>query len=151
MAEKRPVTDADMLYVSGVGERKLQLYGDAFIEAIRRFVREKSGEGLNVPGSTYLLTWDLFKQGLPVEEIARRREISPITVISHLAVMYERGELVDISRWASPEALDLVQGALGLFEEPYQLKELYEHFEQRFSYEAIRFAIADAKRTKRGK
>jgi len=149
MAQKRPVTDADMLYVSGVGERKLQLYGDAFIAEIRRFVREKSGEGHNVPGSTYLLTWDLFQQGRPVEEIARLREISPITVLSHLATMYERGELVDIGRWASPEALDLVQGALHLFEEPYQLKDIYEHFEQRFSYEAIRFAIADAKRKKR--
>ena len=137
-----------MLYVSGVGERKLQLYGDTFIEAIRRFVREKSEEGHHVSGSTYLLTWDLFRQGKPVEEIARLREISPITVVSHLATMYERGELVDISRWVSPEALDLVQGALSLFEEPYQLKEIFEHFEHRFSYEAIRFAIADAKRKK---
>lgn len=151
MAQKRPATDADMLYISGVGERKLQLYGNAFIEAIRQFVREKTGEGLNVPGSTYLLTWDLFQRGMPVEEIARRREISPITVISHLAVMYERGELVDIGQWASPEALDLIQGALSLFEEPYQLKDIYEHFAQRFSYEAIRFAIADAKRKQRGK
>jgi len=149
MAQKRPVTDADLLYVNGVGERKLQLYGDTFIAEIRQFVREKSGEGQNVSGSTYLLTWDLYQQGKPVEEIARLREISPITVVSHLATMYERGELVDISHWASPEALDLVQGALGMFEEPYQLKDIYEHFNQRFSYEAIRFAIADAKRKKR--
>ncbi|MFN0013495.1 MAG: DNA helicase RecQ [Saprospiraceae bacterium] len=148
MAQKRPVTDADLLYVSGVGERKLQLYGDAFMEEIRRFVREKTDEGLNVPGSTYLLTWDLYKQGRTVEEIARQRELSPITVVSHLAAMYERGELVDISKWATPEVLDLVQGALNLFAEPYQLKEIYEHFEQRFSYEAIRFAIADMKRRK---
>lgn len=149
MAQKRPVTDAEMLYISGVGERKLQLYGDAFLEAIRTFVREKTGEGQNMPGSTYLLTWDLFRQGLPVEEIARQRGVSPITVFSHLAVMYERGELVDISAWVSPEALDLIQGALSLFEEPYQLKDIFEHFNQRFSYEAIRFAIADAKRKKR--
>lgn len=148
MAQKRPVTDADLLYVSGVGERKLQLYGDAFMDEIRRFVREKTDEGLNVPGSTYLLTWDLYKQGRTVEEIARQRELSPITVVSHLATMYERGELVDINKWATPEALDLVQGALHLFATPYQLKEIYEHFEQRFSYEAIRFAIADAKRRK---
>jgi hypothetical protein len=46
----------------------------------------------------------------------------------------------------SLEALDLIQGALSLFAEPYQLKEIYEHFQQQFSYEAIRFAIADAKR-----
>lgn len=148
MAQKRPMTDADLLYVSGVGERKLQLYGDAFIDAIRRFVREKTGDGQNVPGSTYLLTWDLYKAGKPLDEIARQREISTVTVISHLAILYERGELIDISRWATPETLDIVQGALPLFEEPYQLKDIYEHFNQRFTYEAIRFAIADAKRKK---
>ena len=148
MAQKRPISDADLLFVSGVGERKLQLYGDAFIEEIRRFVREKSGEGQSVQGSTYLLTWDMYKAGRPINEIARAREISTTTVVSHLAVMYERGELVDFSAWASPETLDFIQGALHQFEEPYQLKEIYEHFEQRFSYEAIRFAIADAKRKK---
>ena len=149
MAQKRPITDADLLLVSGVGERKLQLYGDAFIGAIRRFVREKSVDGQNVPGSTYLLTWDLYKAGRTLDEIARLREISPVTVISHLAVLYERGELIDISRWVSAEALDIIQGALPLFEEPYQLKDIFEHFNQRFSFEAIRFAIADAKRQKR--
>ncbi|MBK6932490.1 MAG: DNA helicase RecQ [Saprospirales bacterium] len=148
MAQKRPLTDADMLYISGVGERKLQLYGNAFIEEIRRFVREKTSEGHSIPGNTYLLTWDLFREGRPLEEIARMRAISPVTVLSHLAAMYERGEQVDISRWASPEAIDLVQGALPLFEEPYQLKDIYEHFEQRLSYESIRFAIADAQRKK---
>ncbi|MCC6280183.1 MAG: DNA helicase RecQ [Saprospiraceae bacterium] len=148
MAQKRPITDADMLYVSGVGERKLQLYGDAFIGEIRRFVREKTDEGINVPGSTYLLSWDMFKAGQSLDDIARQRDISPVTVVSHLATMYERGELVDIHTWASPEALDLVQGALHLFEEPYQLKDIFEHFNHRFTYEAIRFAIADAKRKK---
>lgn len=148
MAQKRPISDADLLYVSGVGERKLQLYGDAFIEEIRRFVREKSGEGQNVQGSTYLLTWDLYRAGKSLEEIARLREISPVTAVSHLAIMYERGETVDFSAWATPEAFDLIQGALPLFQEPYQLKDIYEHFNQRFSYEAIRFAIADMRRKK---
>lgn len=148
MAQKRPISDADLLYVSGVGERKLQLYGDAFIEEIRRFVREKSGEGQNVQGSTYLLTWDLYKAGKPLDEIARERGISPVTAVSHLAIMYERGETVDFSAWATPETFDLIQGALPLFQEPYHLKDIYEHFNQRFSYEAIRFAIADMRRKK---
>ncbi|TNE50765.1 MAG: DNA helicase RecQ [Bacteroidetes bacterium] len=149
MAQKRPITDADMLYISGVGERKLQKYGDAFIGAVRQFVREKIADGQTVPGSTYLLTWDMFKKGVEIREIARQREISPVTVISHLATMYERGELVDIDTWVSPEELDIIQGSLSLFEEPYQLKDIFEHFNKRFTYEAIRFSIADAKRKER--
>ncbi|MBK6995809.1 MAG: hypothetical protein IPH31_13080 [Lewinellaceae bacterium] len=47
--------------------------------------------------------------------------------------MYERGELLDISRWVSPEECDLIQGALSLFEEPYQMKAIHEHFGERFN------------------
>jgi ATP-dependent DNA helicase RecQ len=146
MAEKRPLTDADMLQVSGVGERKLQLYGDTFIGEIRRYVMEKSDEGASISGSTYLASWELFKAGESVEAIAESRGLSRMTVMSHLATMYERGELVDINQWVMPEELDLIQGALSLFEEPYQLKPIFEHFNERFNYDKIRWAIADFKR-----
>ena len=143
MAEKRPLSDADLMQVAGVGERKLQLYGDAFIGAIRRFVLEKTNEGTRVTGSTYLQTWDLFKQGKSVAEIAEMRNVSPMTVTGHLATMYERGELLDIRQWVRPEQIDIIQGALTLFSEPYPLKEIFEHFEGKFSYDQIRFSIAD--------
>lgn len=37
MARRRPQTDGDMIAISGVGERKLQLYGDAFMQKIKEF------------------------------------------------------------------------------------------------------------------
>lgn len=36
MAERRPVTRADLAQVSGIGARKLEAYGDAFLAIIRR-------------------------------------------------------------------------------------------------------------------
>jgi ATP-dependent DNA helicase RecQ len=146
MADKRPITDADILRVNGMGERKLQLYGDAFIGEIRRFVLEKSEEGARVTGSSQLQTWELFKKGHTVAEIAEIREMSPLSVTNHLAQMYERGETLDIRRWVSPEECDLIQGALPLFEEPYILKAIHEHFDGRFDYDKIRFALADYRR-----
>jgi ATP-dependent DNA helicase RecQ len=146
MAEKRPLADADMLRVSGMGERKLQLYGDAFISEIRRFVLEKTGEGARITGSTQLITWDLYQKSHLVEEIAEIRGMSTLTVVSHLATMYERGETLDISRWVSPEECDVIQGALPLFEEPYQMKAIFEHFSERYNFDKIRFAIADYRR-----
>ena len=149
MAEKRPLSDTDLMHVTGVGERKLHLYGDAFIGAIRRFVLEKSNDGARVAGSTYLQTWEMFKQGKSVKDIAAMRDISPMTVASHLATMYERGELLDIRQWVQPEQMDIIQGALSLFGEPYQLKEIFEHFEGKFSYDQIRFSIADFRKQRK--
>jgi ATP-dependent DNA helicase RecQ len=143
MVEKRPLSDKEMLEVEGVSERKLKLYGDAFLAAIRDIVRERVSAGERVPGSTSFISYDLFQNGHPVEEIAEMRGISPLTVVGHLATMYERGELIDLNRWVSPEACDLIQGALPLFEEPYQMKAIHEHFGGRFTFDEIRWAIAD--------
>jgi ATP-dependent DNA helicase RecQ len=146
MADKRPLADADMVQVSGVGERKLQLYGDAFIAEIRRFVLEKTGEGNRVTGSTQLVSWDLYKKGHLIEEIAEIRQVSTLTVLSHIATMYERGETLDIGQWVTPEECDVIQGALPMFEEPYIMKAIFEHFGERYGYDKIRFAIADYRR-----
>ena len=149
MAELRPLSDAELLEIEGVSERKLKLYGDAFIGEIRRFVLEKTQAGERVTGSTYFISYDLFKRGHLLEEIAELRGISPLTVISHLATMYERGELIDIRQWVSPEECDLIQGALPLFEEPFQMKAIHEHFDERINFDKIRFAIADFRRKKK--
>ncbi len=149
MVEKRPIADADLLMVSGVGERKLQLYGDAFIGEIRRFLLEKDQDGVKVQGATHLVSWEMFKKGLSPEDIARQRSISPTTVLSHLCTMYERGELVDYRSWISEEEMDIIKGALPLFEEPYVMKDIFEHFQQQYGYEKIRWAIADTRRAKK--
>lgn len=146
MAERRPVNDRDMQQISGVGERKLQLFGDAFIGAIRSFVLEKTTEGQSIQGSTRLQSWEMFQNGKDVESIASERGMSARTVMNHLATMYECGELLDISRWVSPEECDIIQGALPLFEEPYQMKPIFEHFNERFDYDKIRWALASYRR-----
>jgi ATP-dependent DNA helicase RecQ len=146
MAEKRPVMDTDMLMISGVGERKLQQFGEVFINEIRRFMLDKEESGVKVQGSTYLISWNMYQQGNSVEEIARQRNMSPTTVISHLCTMYERGEAVDYSDWISPEEMDIVKGALSLFTEPFVMKDIFEHFHQQYNFEKIRWAIAEHRR-----
>jgi len=150
MAEKKPLSDAEMLRVSGVAERKLQLYGDAFIAEVRKFAVEKKDAGQHIKGSTQIVSWELYKQGQSIEDIAAARELSPMTIMSHLATMYERGELIDFGQWVLPEEMDVIQGALCLFEEPYVMKAIFEHFGERYHYDKIRWAIADYKRGRKG-
>jgi ATP-dependent DNA helicase RecQ len=149
MAEKHPVTDNAMKEISGVGERKLQLYGDAFIGEIRKFIAEKNGDGHQVRGGTQIVTWEMLQNGDSVEDIARKRGLTTTTILAHLATMYEHGEMLDISPWIDPEECDMIQGALHLFEEPYQLRPIMDHFDGRYSFDKIRWAIADARRRTR--
>jgi superfamily II DNA helicase RecQ len=41
MAEECPTTELQMRQVSGVGDRKYQLYGGDFIDAILRFMQDR--------------------------------------------------------------------------------------------------------------
>lgn len=149
MAQKRPISDDAMLQVSGVSERKLQLYGDEFISDIRKFILEKQQSGQSISGSTYLISWEQYQNGKTVAEIAAARGLSPNTIMSHLATMYERGENIDILQWVTPEQMDVIQGALSLFEEPFQLKSIYEHFQETYNFDQIRWSIADFRRKNR--
>jgi ATP-dependent DNA helicase RecQ len=148
MCDKKPLADTDLLMVSGVGEKKLQMFGEAFLAEIRRFIMEKESEGVKVQGTTYLVSFEMYRKGQSVEQIALQRGISPTTVVGHLCAMYERGQDLDLSPWISPEELDIIKGALPLFSEPYALKDLFEHFYQQYSFEKLRWGIAAERREK---
>ena len=84
-----------------------------------------------------------------VEKIAARRGFAPITIMGHLLYAYEHGGDIDISTWLSPEARDVIQGALPLFEKPYVLESIMEHFNGQYNWDEIKWAIADAERKAR--
>ena len=112
MAANRPTDEMSMMQISGVGERKWELYGPDFLAEIEKFSNENGlprmnflpktaaiSPNLGQNGSqnpaapkarTFEITWDLFKMGKSVEAIAHERGLSPVTIVSHLATMYER-------------------------------------------------------------
>ncbi len=149
MAAEKPATEADLAKISGVGEAKLQEFGREFLDAIQDFLLEKKDQGVKIKGSTYLETFRLYQQGLSVEEMAAQREISPVTVISHLAYLYENGERIDLKPYVSKAEVERVAQMLTSLEEPYQLKDIFERLNEEVSYDKIRLAIAWYNRRKR--
>jgi ATP-dependent DNA helicase RecQ len=142
MAAKRPATDAMMNEISGVGERKMHLYGEQFKNAIIEFLLKKEAAGEKVQGSSHILSYALYKDGKTIEEIATQRELKDMTVKSHLAKTYEQGEDFDISMFVSEEEIDLVLGMLHLIETPYKMLDVFKYFEEEMSYDKIQFALA---------
>jgi ATP-dependent DNA helicase RecQ len=91
---------------------------------------------------TTLVTYNFFKSGMSVEEIAEHRFLSPVTISGHLVQLYEQGENIDPFQFISAEELAEIQNGLDIFEQPYKLRELYEFFGEMFDYGKIRWAIA---------
>lgn len=142
MAAKRPITDAMMNEISGVGERKMHLYGEQFKQGIIDFLIKKEAAGEKVQGSSYIISYALYKEGKTIPEIAAQRDMKDTTVSGHLAKAYEQGEDLDISVFVSEEEIDMILGMLHLMDTPYKMLDIFNYFEEQMSYEKIRFALA---------
>ncbi|MBU6341107.1 MAG: DNA helicase RecQ [Bacteroidetes bacterium] len=160
MAEKLPLSEIELLRISGVGERKLQEYGAAFLQLIQRYVSE-SGIQTPIPAPpvkdvasekapAYQTSVQLFLEGFSIHEIAEQRGLAPDTIQGHLLKAYQAGAEFPILELVRAETLDLIIGALPLFPKPRKLKPIYEHFEGRFTYDEIRWALAIAERNGAG-
>ncbi len=142
MAAKRPTTDLMMNEISGVGERKMHLYGEQFKQAIIDFLRKKEEAGEKVTGSSHILSFDMYKKGASIQEIAVKRSIKDLTVLSHLSKVYEEGEDLDISVFIQPHEIEHILKALPQLQVPYKMSDIFNHFEEKVPYDKIRFALA---------
>jgi ATP-dependent DNA helicase RecQ len=134
MAQLQPKTLVEFGGISGVGARKLQQYGDIFLAAIADFCREALSP-------THLMTLQYYQDGLSVEEIARKRDLTVSTIVEHLARSIEAGypiEIDDLVSVAKQRAIFLVIERLGAG----SLKILKDDLGDNYSYDEIKLVLA---------
>lgn len=139
MERVRPMSESDLLEISGVGQRKLEVYGDEFIAEIINFVGSKSKK--NKKKDTNLVTYELYKEGFTIDEIAEKRDLKSATIFSHLAKLYTDGKAIDIYKFVSNEEVEKVRLAKNELENPQALKPYFEFFNGEIEYFKIRLAL----------
>ncbi|MCU0338796.1 MAG: DNA helicase RecQ [Spirosomaceae bacterium] len=145
MSEKRPITRQQMLQVSGVGEAKFAHYGEAFINEILNYAREKTEPGTRVVnGMTYVETFDLYKKGLTPAQIAQKRNLNELTIYSHLAKLHEDGFDVNIKQYVTPQEYDTITDMAAQLDiqKGAALKPLYDALGEQYDYYKLRIALA---------
>ena len=146
-----PQNDVSLLRAPGVGEKKLDDYGSAFIDVIRDWLSEN--ERLEFPPLTAVasppprtagvtigtaaITLELFKGGRSIAEIAQNRSMVESTIENHLAQAIENGEVLDPRSLYTPEEEKQMKAALEGYDEP-ALKPVFEQLEGRISYGKLR-------------
>lgn len=128
MASRQPHTLADMAHISGVGARKLDAFGEIFLETIRAH-----GQPV-IKTDTVAETLVLLCEGLEPLAIAKRRGLTLATIYNHLAEAIGRGEIAldDVADLSAGER-DAIELALG-DTEGGRLKPVYELFEGKYDY-----------------
>lgn len=145
MAQKRPTSEAQMKAISGVGAEKFRRYGEAFMREIRDFIKDDSQ--LEAKASkilTYQETYELFKAGYSVNVIAEKRNLNPVTILSHLIKLKEDQHPIDLKALIDPVTCrTIIKAAQEISHSKNDpLKPLFELLNEQFDYGQIRLALA---------
>lgn len=140
MLEAKPKTLAQFNQLSGVGTRKLELYGAAFLAVLAEFAQpsKQQAQGL---ASTVAESVALFRLGYSIEQIARQRQLKLDTIYVHMSEALTQGnisltEVVDLP----PEEIRAIEAELLALpdEQRTALKPVFDAFEGQYSYGILR-------------
>jgi ATP-dependent DNA helicase RecQ len=150
-----------MRKISGVGDVKLERYGEDFIREIKLYLDENPG--ISIPegesgdpgravltqkkkkGETVEETYEFFKGGMSLEDIAKLRNFAPSTIASHMERLILDGRDIDMDRLVDPgKRLKIEEFFLSV--EGWNLNPVVEHFNGTVSYEEARLVRAHLRR-----
>ncbi|MDE5417787.1 DNA helicase RecQ [Labilibaculum sp. DW002] len=141
MVDEKPTSEFEMKMISGVGERKYQLYGEFFINEILEFEQKKNKEAKKSSQSFYE-TYEFYKQGYSVDEIAQIRKVNPVTIYSHLASLYEKGADIDLTEYLNPSEIEQIESAYYSLNKTSSVKDLHLFLKEDIEYYKVRLGIS---------
>ncbi|CAM3848832.1 DNA helicase RecQ [Mucilaginibacter galii] len=161
-----PQTPNELGRISGFGEVKLVRYGDAFLQATLAYchqhnlaskidskqgkvpvrVRKSTATGKPSSGKTQRESYDLYRAGMSINEIATLRSLSTTTVESHLCGFVQTGEM-DVKEMVPAEKMPYIQDAIASYSAD-RLAPLKEILGDNYSYAEIKAVVSWMKRDK---
>ena len=145
LAAQKPTQLEQLLNITGIGQAKLDRYGQTIIELIREYVVE-TGKASSIKGATHLITLDYYKQGMSPSEIAAIRSIQEMTVYSHLSQLYLQGEGINLRQYVDDKKLEAIKEAWIEAGNTELLKVIKDALGDDYNYGEIRIGITIAKK-----
>ncbi|MCL7764068.1 helix-turn-helix domain-containing protein [Polaribacter sp. Z014] len=139
-----PRTEKALLSTVGMGKTRVSKYGVQILEAIEDYCKKNGINKLNEQKKedkkpTKQITFELFKSGLSIKEIAKERSLTSGTIESHLASYIPSGdidilELIDIKRYK--KIVNAIEDT-----EFKSLTDLKEKVDKSFSFMELRMVL----------
>lgn len=167
LSNKLPLTAAQLPHIHGFGKVKTEKYGSTVIEIIRQYCIETgidtdsqaqidfaaAADNTNAASAkprtkapkapktdTVAATLELLQEGLGIEQVAERRNLTASTIYTHLAKLIHNRS-VSIHPYIDNDTLQQVMNQIE--ENPGQSNtELFEHFNGTVSYNQLRLIRA---------
>lgn len=156
LATYLPQTKEEISGISGFGAYKTEKYGNAFLEMVQDYcndqqlssrVRQKQPKkprreaaAKERDNDTKQTSLSMYRSGMAIDEIAAVRELSPVTIESHLSYYVSKGEL-DLREFVSEYKQELISQAIEKFGS-LGLRQLKDNLPENISYSEIKMVIA---------
>jgi len=155
-----PFTKKDLIKLSGFGKAKAEKYGDEILDAVQDYCsrnnlesnmsskeaspkRERKEKSLEEKTPTNILSFNLYKEGKSIAEIAEERKMAIATIEGHLA-SFIASKQINIDDFVSKENQSLIKEAIQIHGIS-GTKNLKENLPENISYGEIRMVIASEK------
>jgi ATP-dependent DNA helicase RecQ len=149
ICRNQPSSIAQLMTVTGIGERKADLYGQRILAAL---VRYRDGDRASArpekKTAPALETLQLLREGKSLEEIAKIRERQLGTVVSAVTALVEDGHIEFQAEWIDRNKQAVIEAAcarVGL-EKVERLKTLKDALPPEITYDEIRLVLAHLRR-----
>ncbi len=141
----QPRSIYDLLRITGIGERKAQLYGKSILVALQQY-REgaRASSAPEKKTAPALETLQLLAEGKTFEDIAKIRGRQIATVVNAVATLVEKGELQFRTEWIDRNKLAVIEAACGRHDVAslVRLRTLKDALPPEITYDEIRLVVA---------
>lgn len=145
----QPRSLAELLTITGIGERKADLYAPAILSALRRYREGARAAALPEKKTAPALeTLQLLAEGKSLEDIARIRGRQIGTVVNAVAGLVEKGELEFRPEWIDRNKLAVIEAACERQDVAslVRLRTLKDALPPEITYDEIRLVVARLRR-----
>ncbi len=158
LARHRPSKAASLTRIQGIGAKKQEEFGAVVLHTIKQWCesngattdvdlhiaaqtrpteRSRSKAPRTASSAEY---FDLFEQGLSMEDVALQLDRTIDTVSNHLNSYIQTHRITDIAAWVPPPMRARINAAIGELGTE-RLKPLFEHLNGEIMYAHIRIAV----------
>lgn len=137
IVQRKPQSLAELKEIQGMGQTKLEKFGETILELVgdTEIATPKDKR------STFEKTFELYEQGLSVEQIAAERSMATDTIYGHLARLYEDGKPINMNKYVSEYDVNRVKEVRRKLNNTQQLKPIYEALNGEIEYRKIGLAL----------
>jgi len=156
MCNELPRTSKQLLKVKGMGKIRVAKYGEEILEIINDYCNSENIEATDTveisseiterkplkKGTTQQISFDMYKDGMSIDDIAKERNLKTQTIETHLSKYISDGSIKLSELLGDAKSDEIVKAIKSVDYKELGLTELKEKLDNKYSWGELRMALS---------